>query len=92
MWTTEWNIKDNGKDLNEDESTADDIAMVEIVNQSFAHGMVLMEWWLKNLKINFNPNYADNFSRIQQFKIIRKRDMQQQCFWMLIAEILEIMV
>lgn len=61
LWTTEWNIKDNGKDLNEDESTADDIAMVEIVNQSFAHGMVLMEWWLKNLKINFNPNYADNF-------------------------------
>lgn len=34
---------------------------VQIFNNSFAHAVVLSEWWLRNLKLNFTTGYHENF-------------------------------
>lgn len=58
LWTTEWNIKDNLKD---EETEEFELERAQIFNNSFPHGMVLLEWWLRNLKLNFQSGYKENF-------------------------------
>jgi len=67
LWTTEWNIKDDAFDLNDNGNSEEELDRVEIFNESFAHGMVVMEWWLKNLKLNYNPNFAEKFFTYSTF-------------------------
>lgn len=56
LWVTEWNLKSSNKNL-----TPANQAKVDIYNNSFTHGHLLMQWWLKNIKINFDPDYRQNF-------------------------------
>jgi len=56
LWTTEWNIKDIHPTL-----SSTDQAVVSSCTNSFAHGLLIQEWWLKNLKLNFNASYRENF-------------------------------
>jgi len=34
---------------------------INVYGQTLAHCVILQEWWLKNLKINFNSNYREGF-------------------------------
>ena len=50
MWVTEWNLKDEGTPNNG-----------KIFTNSYQHTVLLQEWWLKNLKLNFTEGYRENF-------------------------------
>lgn len=50
MWITEWNLKDEGTPNNG-----------KIFTNSYQHTVLLQEWWLKNLKLNFTEGYRENF-------------------------------
>ncbi|KRP10246.1 MAG: hypothetical protein ABR95_06790 [Sphingobacteriales bacterium BACL12 MAG-120813-bin55] len=50
MWITEWNFKD--------EDTDD---RGKVFTNGFMHGVLLQEWWMKNLKLNFTEGYRENF-------------------------------
>ena len=50
MWITEWNFKD--------EDTDD---RGKVFTNGFMHGVLLQEWWMKNLKLNFTEGFRENF-------------------------------
>jgi hypothetical protein len=50
MWITEWNLKDEGTPDNG-----------KIFSNSYQHSVLLQEWWMKNLKLNFSSGYRENF-------------------------------
>ncbi|MBK6729721.1 MAG: T9SS type A sorting domain-containing protein [Bacteroidetes bacterium] len=50
MWITEWNFKDEGVD---DKG--------RVFTNGFMHGILLQEWWLKNMKLNFASGFRENF-------------------------------
>lgn len=50
MWVTEWNLKDEGTPNNG-----------KIFTNSYQHTVLLQEWWLKNLKLNFTEGFRENF-------------------------------
>lgn len=54
--TSEYNFKDSGNGY-----TATQINQIGVYGQSFVHCVMLQEWWLKNLKLNYNSNYRRNF-------------------------------
>jgi hypothetical protein len=56
LWVTEWNLKDQNKNL-----TDLDQAKTEIYSNGFVHAHLLMNWWLKNIKINFDTDFRQNF-------------------------------
>lgn len=59
MWVTEWNLKDKDTPNNG-----------KIFTNSYQHAVLLQEWWLKNLKLNFSEGYRENFfkySTLQNF-------------------------
>lgn len=56
LWTTEWNLKDTDKGASDV-----DQAKTEIYSNGFTHSHLLLQWWLKNIKINFDGDYRQNF-------------------------------
>ena len=50
MWITEWNLKDEGTD-----------DRGKVFTNGFMHGVLLQEWWMKNLKLNFTSGYREHF-------------------------------
>ncbi|MFN0275809.1 MAG: T9SS type A sorting domain-containing protein [Chitinophagales bacterium] len=56
LWTTEWNIKDEDRD----ESNYNN-KLIGVYTNSFMHALLMQEWWLKNLKLNFQSGYRKNF-------------------------------
>lgn len=58
LWVTEWNLKD--KHAIYLEGTVEN-AKLEIYSNGFTHGMLLMQWLLKNIKINYDAAYRPNF-------------------------------
>lgn len=59
MWVTEWNLKDEGTPNNG-----------KIFTNSYQHTVLLQEWWMKNLKLNFTEGFRENFfkySTLQNF-------------------------
>lgn len=56
LWTTEWNLKDTHASL-----TPEKQDVVSIMTNSFPHGLLVQEWLLKDMKMNFDPGYCENF-------------------------------
>lgn len=56
LWITEWNLKDNYRNGTKLEQTE-----CEIYSNTFAHSFLFYQWWLKQLKVNFDPDYRENF-------------------------------
>lgn len=63
LWLTEWNLKSKHNSL--DDNTEQ--PLVSTVDNSFAHSYLIQEWWLKNLKVNFNAGYRENFFTYSAF-------------------------
>jgi len=63
LWVTEWNLKDfrNGLDNPLDSTDDADPFKVEIYSNGLTHGHLLFQWWLKNIKINFDGAFRQNF-------------------------------
>jgi len=53
--TSEYNFKDQGN------YSPTEVNQIGVFSQSFVHCAMLQEWWLKNLKINYDANYRANF-------------------------------
>lgn len=56
LWITEWNLKDYLKD-----GTPSEIALCEAYSNTFSHAFLLFQWWLKEIKVNYNSEYRENF-------------------------------
>ncbi|MFZ1634487.1 MAG: T9SS type A sorting domain-containing protein [Chitinophagales bacterium] len=56
LWTTEWNFHDNDGNVEASEKER-----VSIYANSFVHAELLQEWMLKNIKLNFQTGYRENF-------------------------------
>lgn len=63
LWITEWNLKDNRNGLDNPLDTTDnaDPYKVEIYSNGITHGHIYFHWWLKNIKINFDGAFRQNF-------------------------------
>ncbi len=64
LWTTEWNLLDNYNNVEEETNI---LERVQIYHNTFASGMVMQEWFLKNLKLNYTPGYRENFFTYANF-------------------------
>ena len=56
IWTTEWNFQDS-----EENATGIEKDFYGVATNSFVHAELLQEWFLKNVKANFDPHFRDNF-------------------------------
>lgn len=59
MWITEWNLKDEGTPNNG-----------KLFTNSYMHTLLLQEWWMQNLKLNYTAGFRENFfkySTLQNF-------------------------
>jgi hypothetical protein len=63
LWVTEWNLKDSRNGLDNQLDTTDnaDPYKVEIYSNGITHGHLFFQWWLKNIKINFDGAFRQNF-------------------------------
>lgn len=65
LWTTEWNIKD---DLQKDDDGVPyeeyEKKLLAVYTNGFSHALLLQEWWLKNLKLNYTSGFRKNFFTI----------------------------
>ena len=63
LWVTEWNLKDNRNGLDNEADPTDDADpyKVEIYSNGITHGHLFFQWWLKNIKINFDGAFRQNF-------------------------------
>lgn len=64
LWVTEFNLKDKMSNFVDDDVTPDDDFdpdKVRVYDNSFVHGYLLMQWLLKNVKINQDNDYRSNF-------------------------------
>jgi len=64
LWTTEWNLKD--KKDGPDVSDFDQLLFSSYCN-SFPHGLLIHEWFLKDLKTNYDPAFRQNFHTYSTF-------------------------
>ncbi|MFZ1824281.1 MAG: T9SS type A sorting domain-containing protein [Chitinophagales bacterium] len=65
LWTTEWNLKDSKSGYTELQQ-----AKASIYSNGFTHGHLLLQWWLKDIKVNYDNDYHNNFytySTIQNY-------------------------
>jgi len=58
---TEWNFKDQGNYL------TDELNRVGVFSHGFMHGFIIFEWFLKDIKLNNNPNYRSGFHTYSTF-------------------------
>jgi len=59
MWVTEWNLKDEGTPNNG-----------KLFTNSYMHTLLLQEWWMQNLKLNYTAGFREKFfkySTLQNF-------------------------
>ncbi len=64
LWTTEWNLKDKNNDYSND--SYEQTRLTSYCN-SFAHGLLIHEWFLNDLKKNFDPDYREGFHTYSTF-------------------------
>lgn len=62
LWVTEWNFKDQGAGYKNDT-----INMVGVYSHGFMHGYVVFEWFLKDVKLNFDSGYRTGFHTLSTF-------------------------
>jgi hypothetical protein len=72
LWVTEWNLKTENKGLDDpiDPDDDSDPAKVDAMANTFAHGYMQFQWWLKNMKVNYDNDFYNNFftySTIQNY-------------------------
>jgi len=61
LWTTEWNLLDTYEfDETDPEKLSKQQRLATFTN-SFTHVYLLQEWFLRNLKINYQPEFSENF-------------------------------
>jgi len=65
LWTTEHNIKDENKDPG---ATPYEKLLPATYTNTFMQATLIQEWYLKNLKLNFQPGYRQNFFTISTFQ------------------------
>ncbi|MBK7038525.1 MAG: T9SS type A sorting domain-containing protein [Chitinophagales bacterium] len=58
LWTTEWNYKDSDGDELYDDN------LLRTYSNTFIQGIFDFEWYLKNIKMNFDTDYRPNFFTI----------------------------
>lgn len=61
LWVTEWNFKDQG---NYDPDT---LNMIGIFSHGYMHGYIVFEWFLKDVKLNFDSEYRPGFHTLSTF-------------------------
>ena len=68
LWTTEWNLKDDDYSLDPDVPA--DAYKQELMTSycnSFPHGLLIQEWFLKDIKLNFDASYREGFHTYSTF-------------------------
>lgn len=58
LWVTEGNLK---TELKSNDFTETEKQKIDVFSNGFTHAHLLMNWWLKNIKINFDNDYRTNF-------------------------------
>lgn len=61
LWVTEWNLKDVLPDNDGGDEDELDQKKILIYDNTFMQGALLMQWWLKDIKLNFESTYRQNF-------------------------------
>ena len=56
LWITEFNLKSQHNSL-----PADSQKVVDVYHNTFPHALLLQEWWLKNMKLNNDPDFYTDF-------------------------------
>jgi hypothetical protein len=64
-WTTEYNIKD---DNNDPDASEYEKFLPSLYTNSYMHATLIQEWWLKNMKLNFQSGFRTNFFTISTFQ------------------------
>lgn len=64
LWTTEWNLKD--KNTSEGMNDFKQQLHSSYCN-SFPHGLLIQEWFLKDIKTNYDTDYRQNFHTYSTF-------------------------
>lgn len=64
LWTTEWNLKDKHPDYLQ--GSIEQNELTSFCN-SFEHGWLLQEWFLKNIKQNYAKTYRKGFHKYSTF-------------------------
>lgn len=64
LWTTEWNILDEYTPIPTETNVME---RMNIFNNSFVSAFILQEWWLQNVKINYEGEYRSNFFTYAHF-------------------------
>jgi len=64
LWTTEWNLKDKNNSYSDD--SYEQIKLSSYCN-SFAHGLLIQEWFLKDIKHNSAAGYRAGFHTYSTF-------------------------
>lgn len=62
LWVTEWNFKDQDPSL-----LPAQLNQAGVFSHGFMHGYVTFEWFLKDLKLNYDAGYRTNFRTISTF-------------------------
>lgn len=57
LWVTEWNMKDHAESYSPLE-----LEKAAIYSNGFIQAYIGLHWWMKNIKINFDPDFRTNFS------------------------------
>ncbi|HNI54843.1 MAG TPA: T9SS type A sorting domain-containing protein, partial [Chitinophagales bacterium] len=64
LWTTEWNLKDKNTDYSANDP--EQYILSSFCN-SFEHGWLIQEWFLKDIKQNYAKNYRKGFHTYSTF-------------------------
>ncbi len=64
LWTTEWNLKDKNHAYLDDSYEQDKLTSY---CNSFAHGLLIQEWFLKDIKHNSSSGYRQGFHTYSTF-------------------------
>ncbi len=61
LWVTEWNFKDQMA------IDPDSLNMIGVFSHGFMHGYIVFEWFLKDVKLNFDSDYRPGFHTLSTF-------------------------
>ena len=61
LWVTEWNFKDQGNYRD------GQLNRIGVVSHGFMHGYIVFEWFLKDIKLNYDSDYQTGFHTLSTF-------------------------
>lgn len=62
LWVTEWNFKDQDKKYRPGQ-----LNRVGVFSHGFMHGYVVFEWFIKDIKLNYDSGYRTGFHTLSTF-------------------------